>query len=1472
MTQKEKSSIDRRDKALIDEATRIYNEDAKRYNDSLSKEDRLRNAIIENGFKRPENKSIPVIRKVEDNSGFLQKGAFDDGYQFGDVTGAVLGTAGDIGLGAVKGVSGMVEGLTDLGRYGLAGAADFVGADDYAEKVRNTAKQNTVEELFKPAEEYLDNYSVLGDTGTNVAEGLGQVGGLMLIGGGGAAAGLGKLGNTLLTIGTMGASSVGSGMSEAYNKGATDSEAVKYGIAKGAIDAGTEMLFGGLGKAAKAIGLSKGISSLDDAFALKLSERINNQFAKNLVELGVKSSAEGAEEVLAGIGTAVAQKLTYMDEKDLKELVEDQDLLEQFVVGAVTSGISQSGLLPGTKSGSFIEANKSGTDFITGYTPAEQATIDKVVAERVAEQQKNGSRLSKKGIGKIEESVKASFDRGEIAEPTAESAQMPLEPLSAQQETNTMPNNESALNSQIQGGSETVSEVATPINYNTKTINGFDDVSKEMNKLIGMYGNDSIKAMHSQVNSLINEYMATNDTSKFHEAMEIASEIDRQLLGKTYKYKANRKGVKGENARREVAYTPDSYIDTLYSEVRGYQDVARENATNNVVPDLANVDTFNQYASTENIQSDNQRVRSYNTTLIEKTDAPQELKNEFIENPQIYTQLSNKATLDFAMDILNNNDLNTAIVEYRKMLDAKNPTAIPLGYNISKQLVADGRLDESVQVIRDMSKALTESGQFSQAAAITLMNNDPEAAKRYLIREIDNLNKKGEEKFGKKWTDFELTENELEKFDSIKPGDVDAIKQAYQDVYNRIQKEYPSTFKEKLMEYRRVAMLLNVRTNIRNVVSNAMLSPVRWTADRVSALGEGVYSLINPNYQRTQSANPFTSKKTKKLANEVFEANKDVLLGENKYDDAGEALRDKQVFKGTKVSNALDTAFNGAITKANQAMGKDINPSLMETARNLTYYLLQKGDDVFVKKNFVSRLSSYLDAQGITDIADVPPDAITLATQEAMKATFKDDSAFSKGLGEFRKMLNKAPGGMLGDIVMPFTKTPANLAMRGIDYSPVGVINGIKTLRNATTNEDVARGITQLGQAATGTAGILLGYLLAESGWIVGGLSDDKDEAQFQKQQGKLAYSIKTPWGDYITYDWAQPASIPLILGSTIYDSLNEDVSLTSGLKQGGLAVADSWLELSPLQNLSDIFGGYGTPAENVLDVLATDFPLSFIPAQLGAIARTGDNTQRTTYSNDYLENLKNQAMAKIPGLSQQLPTTYDTWGREVQRYDNLTEGLIANMLNPGQLGNESVTPLDDEILELYESTGNAAVFPKKAGWTENKQKLSAEEYSEFQRISGSNSYDMVEALIYSPSYSLLDDEQKVEIISDIYNFSNALADKEVTNYDIESSKTYGKAYAVYEEEGAEGVANFYAIKKLKAGDKQSEIVSAIEQMDLSDDEKGYYLSLFVEPNKETVKLYNSENWDAFYDYYFEKTAKDRKASSYNELDPLFSY
>lgn len=357
------------------------------------------------------SKNSRVLDNPPDYDSFKKSGAFKDGYQFGDVTKTVASTVGDIGIGMTKGVGRMVEGLTDAGQYLVANGADALGKDDFANRLRVKAQENAIDRMFGDVHKRVKANSILSEKVDAINEGLGQVATVILTGGVAGALGAGTAGATAVTTGLMGASSFGSGMSEAYQGGATDEEATKYGLIKGTVDAGTELLFAGMGKTVKAVGLSKGISSLDDVFARKLSSKISNQTLKNLTEYGVKASAEGFEEVLAGIGSAVGKKLTYMDDEELNALIKDENLLEQFVVGSVVSGIAQSGYVPGMKQGSLREANKTGRDFITGYTQSEQAVIDKEVENRSKD--KLNSKIEQQKKAKVNAEIKKAIEKME---------------------------------------------------------------------------------------------------------------------------------------------------------------------------------------------------------------------------------------------------------------------------------------------------------------------------------------------------------------------------------------------------------------------------------------------------------------------------------------------------------------------------------------------------------------------------------------------------------------------------------------------------------------------------------------------------------------------------------------------------------------------------------------------------------------------------------------------------------------------------------------------------------------------------------------------------------------------------------------------------------------------------------------------------------------------------------------------------
>lgn len=361
--------------------------------------------------KKLDNKfttDIAPVGNQEEKSSWFNSATFDDGYQFGDVTKALLGTTADVSVDLVKGAGRMVEGLVDLGTYGVGAVGKWLGNDEFYEDAKKVAQYSAVDEWTKSATDGIAPYSLLGKKSDSVTEGLGQVAGLILSGGALGAAGVtSAAAQSAITMGGLGLSSMGGGMNEAYQSGASDGEAVAYGAIAGAAEVISEMIFGGLSKASKVVGIGKGILDVDDAIAKGVTSKIKSTLLKNTVQLGVKAGAEGVEEVLSGVIQAAGQKLTYAKEEDFGKLIEDQNLLESFVVGALTSGISQVG--------GMVSATKQGTDYVTGYTKNEQKVIDAEVAKIVEQRQKDGGKLSKKELGEIEEAVIADMEKGYIS-------------------------------------------------------------------------------------------------------------------------------------------------------------------------------------------------------------------------------------------------------------------------------------------------------------------------------------------------------------------------------------------------------------------------------------------------------------------------------------------------------------------------------------------------------------------------------------------------------------------------------------------------------------------------------------------------------------------------------------------------------------------------------------------------------------------------------------------------------------------------------------------------------------------------------------------------------------------------------------------------------------------------------------------------------------------------------------------------
>lgn len=841
------------------------------------------------------------------------------------------------------------------------------------------------------------------------------------------------------------------------------------------------------------------------------------------------------------------------------------------------------------------------------------------------------------------------------------------------------------------------------------------------------------------------------------------------------------------------------------------------------------------------------KERGFAESIRTKTDLPDEVKQEFVDNPELYRAISNSETSARA-DAIYSQGLDRSMVEYNRMLSEKDPAAVPLGKKIADDLISQGRRDEAVEVLRQMSQNLTQSGQFSQAAAIALLKNDPMTALQYIQKNIDRMNQEGLQKFGaKKWKNFSLTPEEIDGFSKIEYGDEDALKSAFEQIGKRIQRDYPVTAIQKVVEASHIAMLLNPRTQIRNAAANLAFRPLNILSRKVSATAQNIYKQFDKTYHPNQAFS--ISKKSKDLASEAYNMVRDSLSGNTagKWENTlMDSARNADVFKLRGDTNlvsrlpVLGNAF-GALNESLGNFSRSVTggqnvfenlssaKSVGENIRQFTYGLLELGDQPFLRKEFIDRMGSYIEARGYKSLDEIPNEAFDAATQSALKATFKDDNKLTRLVGSVKR-----ESGLVGEVVLPFTKTPANIAVRAYDYSPAGLAAGIaKWVKNGG---DPSAYIDDISKGLTGTAAIALGALLYKAGVITGPASENADQAQYDKMQGKLPFAINVG-GNYYTFDWMQPASSALVLGSTLASQVEKDGSLDAesvaeAIRTSLVSMGDTLLDMSPLQSVADIFGGYGTPTENVLSEFA-EVPQRLIPSLTGAITRVVDPVQRQTFSNgDPVGTQIASAQSKIPGLSQSLPAAYDTWGREITRADNLAEGVFNQFVNPGQTGNANPTPMDDEISRLFEATGQTGVFPQKANWSETyggeTHKLTNEQYSDYQRTMGQISYDGAFSLLDSEIYSLLDDQQKAKAIQSVYAVGRDKALQDIFP-DYSVPETRQKQVEVYDTLGAEGLADWLNYKAIADADgndaiSQDEALAALNAIpSLDDDDRAYF-------------------------------------------------
>ena len=772
--------------------------------------------------------------------------------------------------------------------------------------------------------------------------------------------------------------------------------------------------------------------------------------------------------------------------------------------------------------------------------------------------------------------------------------------------------------------------------------------------------------------------------------------------------------------------------------------------------------------------------------------------------------------------------------------------------------------------------------------------DDPNVALNILKHEMAKVNEKGKNEFGKgKWKPMKLTAEEINRVENMAEGDTAAFEGIVEDVGKRIQREYPAKVREKITELTKTNMLLNPRTLIKNPLSNLMLQAVSTASRRVSGLAQAAIHAFDHDFVPVQAF--VIHKDSRNIAKDVWKAVGEIVAEQGaKYEHNKEGKSDysllkyaskKEVFKPHKRLPFLETAQEkatgwtadalNAISK--RATGAELfremssEKSLLENTRQLTYGLLEIGDRGFMRSAFVDRMASYIEAKGIKNIKDVPDEAYRLAAEAAFMDTFKDDNAISSMMVEMKNALNKV---YAGDLLMPFVKTPANVTARTIEYGPAGFIDtalqvGKMKKEGIDSAEMLTATIDNLSRNVTGTALVGLGVLLAATGRITGSAPEDKDEAAFLEQAGWRPFSFVTNNGKYISFDWAQPAAMTLILGASMYDNWGKGKGkgLAETAKNLAVTYFDTIFEQSTLQEFESLFGGYGSTGENIIDVML-EYPLRFVSSGTYAAAKATDNVKRETYvKGNAVKTLTNKMIEKIPGLNKKLPAKYDVWGNLVKRDETYGEAFANAYLNPGTATQYKKTPANDEILRLYKATKKSAVFPMSTDRDVEmdvdgeriKIQCDNEQYSELCKNTGKARKALMNAALDSSWYQSLSNDKKVKFLTDMWSLAKTVGKVDTFPDGEIPSTADSSTYDVYVRDGAAGVLRYKQMKAEADADSSKQVSKGetlvyLKGQDWSSEEKGKWLGTFDNDKdsatQKVKRLYGDNAMGAWYDYY----------------------
>lgn len=769
-------------------------------------------------------------------------------------------------------------------------------------------------------------------------------------------------------------------------------------------------------------------------------------------------------------------------------------------------------------------------------------------------------------------------------------------------------------------------------------------------------------------------------------------------------------------------------------------------------------------------------------------EARKTVKQAVAEGAYIVEEVSNRKALEESMQKIAQN-VDEALESHRAtVLKGKSAQVDDMahGIKLGEELAKQGRFDEMNEVYADVAMWMSDAGRTLQAGR---MFNALTPSGR--MQNVAKISRKIAQKTG---VDIKVPDNLLEAY--VNAVDEKEIFKIQKEISTAVWNQVPGTYVEKMNAWRYLSMLMNPKTHIRNIVGNALFMPARAMKDVISTGLEKTFSkqIAAGGGVRTKAIVGYTGedKNLREAGKKAFLNVQGALMqNSSKFSDSYRDI-DSVVFDGKHASKVFGERVGGEIGSGLDKLSK------------LNSNLLEGEDKLFMGINFQSAFAEYCKANGLkaSDLTEeIIKKASDYAQLEAQKATYRDFNAIADIISEARHQglrirpddttgvkAVKVAGQALMDSAMPFVKTPMNIMRRGVEYSPIGLMQGSFNIAKAIKQGNgvaLTKAIDRLAAGTTGTGLMAIGYYLASKGIANGKLGYDK-EGYFKRSLGEQDYALTIPAlnGEYsVTADWAAPLSMPFFVGVELFNTMQESKQNPDPLLIAEilLKTPEPVFNLSMMQGVNNIFStqfGADDGAGAIGDILANvgeNYAMQYIPTIAGQVARTLSPTRKTTISTQRgkigreLDKTLQRMGNKLPFVTSLNEDYIDQWGEPEQKA-GIGDYLMAageNFLSPAYFQKKSIDNVEQNILDLADNldpetakeiipTSRRAAYDFK--FAGDKYRMKKGDVTDYAINKGQYQRQALENLMTSEAYKDMTAEEKKDAIKKIYDKANEYA------------------------------------------------------------------------------------------------------------------